>query len=125
MCEQLHGWNCILFFQPSFLWRFSEPCFDTQIPLELRIHTLQAPNGRWYLDAHYCNNPRPYFTYHTHLTDSLFGGNNYTVRYHELAGSETNTVATSLWRMQRRNRSNVFSPGRAEVDLFVCDGVAK
>ena len=29
-----------------------------------------------------------YFTYHTHLADSLFGGNNYIVRYHELAGSE-------------------------------------
>ena len=55
-----------------------------------------------------------YFTYHTHLTDSLFGGNNYTVRYHELAGSEGNTVVTSLWRVQRRNQSIVlFGKGRS------------
>jgi len=50
------SWNC----NPPFLHSFGrsrDPCFDTQIPLEPRTHTLTSPIWMvWYLDSHYCNN---------------------------------------------------------------------
>jgi hypothetical protein len=81
-------------------------------PLEPRTHTLASP--KWMVvpgHSLYCNNLSLFHVTvpHSSLNDSLLGGNNYTVRYDELAGSEINTEAKSLWRVQRQDRSNMFT----------------
>ena len=54
--------------------------------------------------------PLAYLTYHTHPTDSLFGGNNYTVRYHELAGSEMDHCSDDVpvARAATKTKSNML-----------------
>ena len=115
-----------VFFNPSFLWRFSEPSFD------MCIYIHRYPRNFVYIHYKYQTDDGTstlinviIIDYFTYRTDSLFGRNNYTVRYWLV--SEVSIVTTTRYRcdgVKRRDRMNMFSRKGNEgvqVDLLICN----